>query len=58
MYSHTDDLIIYLLQLKKYLSEEGVKKAIKKASNACNEELITYTRDPIDEIIKKLKKGD
>ena len=47
------DLIIYLEQLKKYLNEKGVKKA----GYAYGGEPITYTNEPIDEIIKRLKTG-
>ncbi len=45
------ELIIYLYQLKKYLKEKG----IKRAGYAYGGEPITYTSEPIDEIIKGLK---
>ena len=48
---HIKDLLIYLEDLKKYLNEKGVKKA----SYAYGGEPFTFTRDPIDEIIKRLK---
>ena len=48
---HTEDLVGYLVQLKKYLNEKGVKKA----GYAYGGEPITYTKEPIDEIIKRLK---
>jgi len=48
---HTEDLIGYLQLLKRYLNEKGVKKA----GYAYGGEPITYTSEPIDEIIKRLK---